>query len=69
VRGVTALPRGTCQECGQSVPVRRNGVAREHLTRTKLGECRGSGRPTDEAIAALDANVERPTRAARKART
>jgi len=55
--------RGTCQECGQSVPVRRNGAAREHLTRRKTGKCRGSGRPTSEAIAQLDADVERAPRA------
>jgi hypothetical protein len=49
------LDRGTCQECNQQVPQRKNGVAREHLTLRKTGKCRGSGRPTTEAIAAADA--------------
>ena len=50
------LPRGICSHCGASVPVRRNGDAREHIdhqddrhfvqpTGYAPGKCAGSGKP------------------------
>ncbi len=44
-----SLPSGTCAVCGASVPVRRNGDARDHLTPTQSGPCAGARRPTCEA--------------------
>jgi hypothetical protein len=54
---VTSLPRATCPHCGKSVPVRRNGMLREHyvyrpqqeqVNTSHLGRmetCAGSGGP------------------------
>lgn len=41
------LPRGACSECGATVALRKNGVAREHLRYPGLGlpeKCPGSGK-------------------------
>lgn len=53
---MTPLPRTACPVCQESVPVRVNGDLRQHQRRTsrskggvnaRLGECPGSGMPTD----------------------
>jgi len=48
------LPRGTCQVCERSVPVRRNGDAREHRASKHKGaswKCAGSGYLVKEELA------------------
>lgn len=54
---MSPLPRGTCQECGGDVALRKGGLVREHHvyrpqreqdTTTHLGRmkvCAGSGKP------------------------
>jgi len=46
---MASLPRGICSVCGMSVPVRRNGAAREHNyqggSRSVAGLCKGAGKP------------------------
>ena len=58
---MSALPRGTCPECGADVALRKGGKAREHRvyrpqaeqdTTTHLGRttvCKGSGRVAYDA--------------------
>lgn len=53
---MAALPRGICAVCGDSVPVRRNGHAREHNYQggPAIGKCKGSGRPLKQPAGFLE---------------